>query len=428
MEINKVYELLTERKLIFQSTSQEIFKIMDREAITFYVGFDMTASSLHLGHCLQLKTICRLVSLGHHGIILFGSFTSRIGDPHGKNKERQVLSAATIEENKKSIKAQVQLLVEKYINKESKGTISFVDNNQWLEGIKYGDFLNDVARFTSVNQMIKIESASVRLAQQLHLSLLEFNYMILQAMDFHHLYINHNCLLQIGGSDQWGNIIMGVNLVQSKENQEVFGITLPLLTTGSGKKMGKTEDGAIWLDGNLCTPYTMWQYLRNVGDNDITDLLLRLSDLSVEEIENLSRDKNINEMKIILADQVVRWIHGEEALRIIKGEIERQFNQANNNNKERIFNIAEIQNSPSAAPFSSNIINNIEVEDLLFLTSLVTSKSEARRKILESAVKINGEICQFTKEKVTMNMFPQGVLCLEMGKKQRRYIFIQNNS
>ena len=418
---------LKKRKLIFQISSLEILEKMDREPITFYVGFDMTAPSLHLGSSLQLKTICRMVKAGHHAIILFGSFTSRIGDPHGKSKERQVLSPEIIEENKRKIALQVQSLMERSLIGDKKGSVSFMDNNQWLERVKYGEFLSEFAKCMSVNQMIKMESASLRLEQQLHLSLLEFNYMALQAMDFHHLNVHHNCILQMGGSDQWGNIIMGVHLIKSKENTEVFAMTLPLLTTSTGRKMGKTEEGAIWLDHNMCSPYTMWQYLRNMEDGDIVDLLLKLTDLSVEEIDNLSKNENINKMKIILADQVVQWIHGIQSLETIKMEVERKFSGEHSTPSGRIFNIAEIQNSPSAASFNNNIINHLHVEDLLFLTSLVPSKSEARRKILECTVRINGIVCTAMKQTINREMFPQGVLCLEMGKKQRRYIFLQNN-
>jgi tyrosyl-tRNA synthetase len=414
--MNDIGKNLLDRKLIFQMTSDVILDKLNKESITFYIGFDMTAPSLHLGHILPLKTVNRLIKNGHKAIIILGGFTTQIGDPHGKNEARKILDTETILNNKKYISEQIHRLMD---NEES---VTIIDNNEWLGSLSYNDFLKEYARYVSVNQMTKLESAAERLNKQIHLSLLEFNYMVLQGIDFFHLYKHHDCILQLSGSDQWGNMLMGVDLVHKKLKETVFGLTLPLLTTSNGKKMGKTEDGAIWLDKNMCSPYDMWQYLRNVDDNDVLDLLNKLSDISIEEINNLFIKKDINDLKIILADELVQWIHGSDNLSQIKEEINRQFNKHTN----KIYTLEEIKNSPSAQGFDESIINNLELEDLMVLTGLVISKSEARRKIGENSVFINNELIKEYKIKITTEMFVNGVLCLEFGKKHRRYLFLND--
>lgn len=414
--MNNIGNDLFQRKLIFNTTSDIIIEKLNKESITFYCGIDMTAPSLHLGHSLILKTIDRLIKNGHKGIIILGGFTSKIGDPHGKNQERNMLDFNTIENNRMAIEKQLYQLM------GENGSLTIVNNNTWLSQLTYEDFLIDYSRYLSVNQMIKLESASERLNKQLHLSLLEFNYMVLQGIDFFHLHKNYNCILQIGGSDQWGNILMGVDLVQKKLHETVFGLTIPLLVNSNGKKMGKTEDGAIWLNGNMCNPFDMWQYIRNIDDKDVVGFMEKMSDLSVEEINELFIKKDINDLKIIIADEIVQWIHGQEALNVIKQEIKRQFSKEG----PQIFNLEEIKNSPSSQGFDQSIINNLEVEDLMVLTSLVESKSEAKRKILENSVKINGQLIHQIKQKVLIDWFLNGVLCLELGKKNRRYLFLNN--
>jgi tyrosyl-tRNA synthetase len=411
---NNIGQDLIARQLIFQSTSDVIIDKLNRESITFYVGFDLTAPSLHLGHALLLKTINRLVKAGHKALVLLGGFTSKIGDPHGKSESRQILTEETVEAYQKGIAQQIFKLI------DNEGSVTVLNNKEWLSKISYEQFLMEYGRYISVNQMIKLETAHERLSKQIHLSLLEFNYMVLQGIDFLYLYEKYNCILQISGSDQWGNMIMGVDLVQKKLKETIFGITLPLLTNSNGKKMGKTEEGALWLDGQMSNPYSMWQYLRNVDDKDVINLLNKLSDLSPEEIQELERKKDVNELKIILADEIVQWIHGKEALHTIRNEVQRQFNDKG----PQIFNLEEIKNSPSAQGFQKTIINNLEIEDLMVLTNLVDSKSEAKRKIGENAVKVNGETIYAIKTKVTPAMFLNGVLCLELGKKNRRYLFI----
>ena len=414
--MNNIGQNLIDRKLVFQMTSDVIIDKLNNESLTFYLGFDMTAPSLHLGHILPLKTVDRLIKNGHKAIILLGGFTSQIGDPHGKNEARKVLDEETIRNNKKHISEQIYNLMD---NKEN---LTILDNNQWLGNLNYNEFLKEYAKYISVNQMIKLESASERLNKQLHLSLLEFNYMVLQGIDFYYLFKNHDCILQISGSDQWGNMLMGVDLIHKKLQETGFGLTVPLLTTSNGKKMGKTEDGAIWLDKNMCSPYNMWQYLRNVDDQDVMDLLTKLSDLSVEEINDLFIKKNINELKVILADELVQWIHSNDDLNQVKEEINRQFN----NHTNKIYSLEEIKNSPSSQGFQKSIINNLELEDLMVLTGLVPSKSEARRKISEKSIFINGEVVTQYKVMISIDMFINGVLCLEFGKKNRRYLFLND--
>jgi tyrosyl-tRNA synthetase len=414
--MNNIGNNLLERNLIANTTSDIIIDKLNKESITFYCGIDMTAPSLHLGHGLILKTIERLVKNGHKAIIILGGFTSKIGDPHGKNQERNILDNNTIEENRIAIEKQLYKIL------GEKGSITIVNNYNWLSKLTYEDFLIEYGKYLSVNQMIKLETASERLGKQLHLSLLEFNYMVLQGIDFYHLYNNYNCILQIGGSDQWGNILMGIDLVQKKLHETVFGLTIPLLINSNGKKMGKTEDGAIWLDEKMSNPYIMWQYLRNVDDKDVVNLLEKLSNYSVEEINDLFIKKDINDLKIILADEVIEWIHGIDSLNIIKQEIKRQFSKEG----PQIFNLEEIKNSPSSKGLDKSIINNFEIEDLMVLTELVSSKSEAKRKILENAVKINGQLITVIKQKIPIDWFLKGVLCLELGKKHRRYLFLNN--
>lgn len=415
--MNNIGTELYSRQLIAQLTSDILIDKLNNESITFYIGFDMTARSLHLGHVLLLKIIERLVKNGHKAIILLGGFTSIIGDPTGKTKERSVLEEEEVEENKKFISQQIYRILGNQDN------ITIVNNHDWLSQLSYESFLKEYGKYCSVNQMIKMETASERLHQQLHLSLLEFNYMVLQGIDFYHLYKKYNCILQIGGSDQWGNILMGIDLVQKKSWDTVMGMTVPLLTTANGKKMGKTEDGALWLDKDLCQPYTMWQYLRNLPDDDILPLLLKLTDLSLEEIQQLSIKNNINDLKIILADKLVQWIHGNDIFQNVQKEIQRKFHK----NNSEIFDLEEIKQDPNNIPFETNNLNNFTLEELMMLTfeKIISSKSEAKRKISEKCVRINDQLITEFYQKLTLSHFINGVLCLEIGKNHRKYIFLK---
>lgn len=301
---------LNVRHYIYQATN--IAAIDDLfcgdEPVVFYIGYDPTASSLHVGHLLWIKLVKKLQDAGHKPIVLCGGATGKIGDPTWKETQRKMLSYDAILDNIKSINRKLSTLID--FNSDNRA-IS-VNNDDWLSKLKYIDFLRDFGVLFSVNKMLAMDSVSARLERQQHLSFLEFNYMILQAYDFLHLFETYNCVLQIGGQDQWSNMTHGVDLVRRKTGKEAFGLSIPLLLNSDGKKMGKTEAGTVWLDEKLLSPFDFWQYWRNVDDRDVVHLMEIFTDLPLEEIakyEEVIGSSKINEAKIILADSVTSFVH-----------------------------------------------------------------------------------------------------------------------
>ena len=297
-----------DRGFFYQCTDEvELSNLLNKESIKGYIGFDCTAQSLHVGSLLQIMCLRQLQKHGHQPIVLLGGGTTRIGDPSGKDKTRKILDESEIEKNIKSI----ELVLKKYLNTENKATSPiFVNNYSWLKELNYISFLRDIGKHFTINKMLSFDSVNLRLDREQSLSYMEFNYMILQAYDFLELNKKHNCLLQIGGSDQWGNIVNGVDLIKRYSSKEVFGLTTPLITLASGAKMGKTESGAVWLDKNRLSIYDYWQFWRNTDDRDVIKFLKMFTDLSIEKIEEI-KNENINDLKILLANEATKMLHGE---------------------------------------------------------------------------------------------------------------------
>src|SRR5580692_7935778 len=303
--------VLAERGFIHQVSEPEA---LDARALsstlTAYIGFDCTAPSLHIGSLLPIMMLYWLQQTGHRPIALMGGGTTRVGDPSGKDESRRLLTDEAINENLKGIRA----VFTKFLKFEDAGGTAIMANNaDWLNALNYIDFLRDIGRYFSINRMLAFDSVKLRLERQQELSFLEFNYMILQAYDFVELYRRHGCVLQMGGSDQWGNIISGIDLGRRLHNAQLFALTSPLITTSSGAKMGKTAAGAVWLDPRMTSQYDFWQYWRNVEDADVSRFLKLFTTLPLEEIQRLSllRDREINEAKKILATEVTTRVYDE---------------------------------------------------------------------------------------------------------------------
>jgi len=308
MTVNAI-DFFKKRGYFFQCTNEaDLSSLLNKEKIHFYIGFDCTAKSLHVGSLLQIMCLRHLQKMGHTPIVLLGGGTTLIGDPSGKEESRKILNEETIEENVKSIKK----VFSKFLSSNGTNKVQYVNNKEWLKELNYVSFLRDYGKHFTINKMLTFDSVKLRLEREQSLSFLEFNYMIFQAYDFMKLFNDNNCCLQIGGSDQWGNIVNGVELIRRVNSKEAYGLTTPLVTTSSGQKMGKTEKGAVWLDSDLLSPFDYWQFWRNSDDNDVIKylkLFTELEDTKIEELEKLS-GAEINEAKIILANEATKLLHG----------------------------------------------------------------------------------------------------------------------
>jgi len=402
--MNKFLKEFKDRGFFYQCTNEdELSKLLDKEKIIGYIGFDCTAESLHVGSLLQIMCLRLLQKHGHRPIILLGGGTTRIGDPSGKDKTRTILSEEEIEKNIKSIES----ILKKFLDiKDSKIKPIFVNNYNWLKNLNYISFLRDIGKHFTINKMLSFDSVKTRLEREQSLSYMEFNYMILQAYDFLELNKKENCVLQMGGSDQWGNIVNGVDLIKRYSNKQAYGLTTPLITLASGAKMGKTESGAIWLDSKILSPYDYWQFWRNVDDRDVLRFLKVFTDLSVEEIEN-TKDKNINELKILLANKATEMLHGKQEA--INSEETAKQTFAGNSMGE---------NLPSVSLNKKEINNKITIIDLVILSKLENSKSEIRRLIKGNAIKLNNQIISDEKLLITNDLFQNDLIKLSLGKKR----------
>ena len=362
-------QLFKDRNLFNQCTNEiELNNLLNKKKIIFYIGFDATADALHAGSLVQLRAIKTLIKHGHQAIVLLGGGTTKIGDPSGKDASRQILTYETIQKNIENFKR----IFEHYF-RDFKENIKFINNDQWLDKLNYIELLRDLGSQVSINRMLTFESVKERLKREQSLSFLEFNYMILQSYDFLHLNKNENCELQIGGSDQWGNIVLGMEIISKINKKDAFGLTTPLLTTSSGKKMGKTEQGAVWIDQNKYSSYDFYQYWRNVDDNDVEKLLLIFSDLDKEEIKMLIKE-DINNAKKKLAYLVTTDCHSESSAQ----EAEEKARSIFENNSYD--NIDEI-----------NFKIDSKLIDTLTSNSTVSSKSEAKRLIEGGGMKIDDD-------------------------------------
>ena len=382
---------------------EELEQLMNKNKIRAYIGFDCTSSSLHVGSLLQIMCLRLLQKYGHQPIVLLGGGTTRIGDPSGKEETRKILPEKVIEKNIKNIENVFKIFL-KTKNKNTKPI--FVNNYKWLGKLNYIKFLREIGIHFTINKMLSFDSIKMRLDREQSLSYMEFNYMILQAYDFLELNKNKNCLMQIGGSDQWGNIVNGVELIKRHSNKQVFGLTTPLITLSSGSKMGKTEKGAVWLDKKLLTTYDYWQFWRNTDDGDVLRFLQMFTDLSLEKIEEL-KNKNINQLKIILANETTSMLHGKAAA--AKAE------QTAKNTFEKKSVGTDL---PTLVLKKKQVINGINIIDLVTATNLSNSKSEVRRMIKNKGIKINNETVESDKFNILLNNFgKENFLKLSHGKK-----------
>ncbi|MDP7540952.1 MAG: tyrosine--tRNA ligase [Candidatus Pelagibacter bacterium] len=385
------------------TNSGELEQLMNKNKIRAYIGFDCTSSSLHVGSLLQIMCLRLLQKHGHQPIVLLGGGTTRIGDPSGKEETRKILSEKVIEKNIKNIEKVFKIFL-KTSNPKTKPI--FVNNYKWLGKLNYIKFLREIGKHFTINKMLSFDSVKIRLEREQSLSYMEFNYMILQAYDFLELNKTKNCLMQIGGSDQWGNIVNGVELIKRYSNKQAFGLTTPLITLTSGSKMGKTEKGAVWLDKKLLSPYRYWQFWRNTDDRDVLRFLQIFTDLTLEKIEEL-KNKNINKLKIILANETTTMLHGKAAAQ-----------KAALTAKNTFENKSIGDDLPSIIFKKEKVINGINIIDLVLAANLSNSKSEVRRMIKNRGIKINNETIENDKFNVSLNNFDKGnFLKLSHGKK-----------
>jgi len=393
-----------EREYFNQCTnSEELELLMNKKKIRAYIGFDCTAQSLHVGSLLQIMCLKLLQKHGHQPIVLLGGGTTRIGDPSGKEETRKILSEKQIEKNIKNIEKVFKIYL-KTSNPKLKPI--FVNNYKWLGKLNYIKFLREIGKHFTINKMLNFDSVKLRLEREQSLSYMEFNYMILQAYDFLELNKNKNCLMQIGGSDQWGNIVNGVELIKRYSSKQVFGLTTPLITLASGAKMGKTEKGAVWLDSKLLSSYDYWQFWRNTDDKDVIKFLKMFTVLELNKIEKL-KNENINKLKIILANQATSLLHGKVAATKAEKTAKNTFEKGSIGDDLPIININR-----------NDISNGLNIVDLVVTANLLNSKSEVRRTIKNKGIKLNNITVEDDKLNVSMDSFDgKRMLKLSHGKK-----------
>jgi tyrosyl-tRNA synthetase len=409
---NKFLLEMQARGYLNQTTNlNALDEICDKKSISAYIGFDCTANSLHVGSLLQIMILKLMQKHGHQPIVLLGGGTTLIGDPSGKDSTRKILDPYEINNNIKSIKKVFNKILDTS-KKETKPV--FVDNAEWLTKLNYINFLRDIGSHFTINKMLTFDSVKLRLEREQSLSYMEFNYMILQAYDFYQLFKTKNCILQIGGSDQWGNIINGVDLIRRKLQKDSFGLTSPLITLASGAKMGKTEKGAIWLNEELFTPYEYWQFWRNTDDRDVKRFLNFFTEIEVSEINDIyDKEKNINNLKILLANEATKILHGETASR-----------NAQQTAKETFEGSGLGADLPEIKLKLKEIGNGINFLDFLSTSKIMTSKSEARRAIANKGLKINNIIVNDENKIIQLEDFKEKILKISYGKKKHYLIKI----
>ena len=400
-----VFDVLEERGFIQQTTNTEKIKeLLGSESVTFYIGFDPTADSLHVGHYLQLVVMAHMQQHGHKPIVLLGGGTTMVGDPTGKTDMRKMMTKETIAENAECFKKQISNFVD---FDEDKATM--VNNADWLLKLNYIDFLRDIGVHFSVNRMLTAECFKSRLEGK-GLTFIEFNYMLMQSYDFLVLNQEKNCKLQLGGDDQWSNIIYGIDLIRRKTGEEAYGMTFTLLTNSEGKKMGKTEKGAVWLDPEKTTPYEFYQYWRNVEDTDVARCLALLTFLPMDQVAELGRlqGAEINKAKAVLAYEVTKLVHGEAEASKAQDAAAVLFGGGSG---------AENANVPSFEVEASRFEDGVKIADLLVESGLTPSKSEARRAVEQGGVLVNDIKVIDVHAVVTKTDLNDGSMMLQRGKK-----------
>ncbi len=406
--MSNVYDTLLERGYIKQLThEEEMKKILATEKVTFYIGFDPTADSLHIGHFIAMMFMAHMQRAGHRPIALVGGGTAMIGDPSGKTDMRKMLSKEEIDHNISCIKLQLSRLIDFTDGK------AILDNNaNWLLNLNYVDFIRDIGAHFSVNRMLTADCFKQRLEKGL--SFLEFNYMLMQGYDFLVLNQKYGCSMQLGGDDQWSNIIAGMELIRKKESKASYGMTCTLLTNSEGNKMGKTENGALWLDANKTSPYDFYQYFRNVSDSDVEKCLCLLTFVPMDEIRRLTalKDEKINEAKKVLAFEVTKLIHGEDEAINAKVAAEALFGGGTN-----------MTNVPTVSiPLD---MKNAGLMDILVYTKVVPSKAEARRLIEQGGLTINDKKIEDKNETLLDSDFKNGSVLIKKGKKKYYSLIIE---
>ena len=395
--MENVFDTLKERGLIAQTThEEEIRELLGKEKVTFYIGFDPTADSLHVGHFLQMVVMRHMQLAGHRPIALVGGGTGHVGDPSGRTDMRQMMTLETIQHNCECFKKQLAKVVD-----FSDDKAIMVNNADWLLDLNYIDFLRDIGAHFSVNKMLTAECFKQRLENGL--SFLEFNYMLMQSYDFLMLNRKYGCKMELGGDDQWSNILGGISLCRKKDKQQVYGMTFTLLTNSEGKKMGKTASGAVWLDPNKTSPYDFYQYWVNVGDDDVINCLKLLTFIPMEQIHEMEKweGADLNRAKRILAYEVTKLVHGEEEAEKAKSAAEAVFGGAGSS-----------ENMPT-----TDIEAGIGVLDMLVSAGLVASKAEGRRLIAGGGLSLDGEKVTDPALIIEESMFKNGEIIVKKGKK-----------
>tara|TARA_Y100000389_G_scaffold169840_1_gene176425 strand:+ start:1829 stop:3067 length:1239 start_codon:yes stop_codon:yes gene_type:complete len=409
---NKFLLEMQSRGYLNQCTNLDALdRICEKKSILGYIGFDCTASSLHVGSLLQIMILKLMQKYGHQPIVLLGGGTTLIGDPSGKESTRKILNTKDIKKNIESIKK----VFNKILDTSKKETRPiFVDNATWLTKLNYIKFLREIGSHFTINKMLSFDSVKLRLDREQSLSYMEFNYMILQAYDFYQLFKNRNCILQIGGSDQWGNIINGVELIRRMLQKESFGLTSPLITLASGAKMGKTEKGAVWLNNDLFSPYDYWQFWRNTDDRDVKRFLNFFTELKINEIDNIcSAEKNVNNLKIILANEATKILHGETASKNAAQTARKTF-EGNGYGADL----------PQIKIKSSDLKRGVNFLEFLSNNKIMLSKSEARRAIKNHGLKINDVLVTDEKKILVPTDFKKKIIKISYGKKKHYIVEI----
>ena len=409
--MSNVYEILKQRGFVEQVTDETAIVDMLKSEITCYAGFDPTATSLHVGHLLPIMALAQMQRAGHRPIVLVGGGTAMIGDPSGKNEMRKILTTEEILDNAEKIKEQFS----SYIDFTGDNAALLLNNADWLTPVKYIDFLRDIGRHFSVNRMIAAESYRARL--ETGLNFIEFNYMLLQSYDFLHLFKEHNCVLQIGGNDQWGNIVAGIDLIRRAASGSAYGLTFPLITTASGAKMGKTEKGAVWLDPELTSPYDYYQYWINTDDRDAERFLAYFTFLSMEEIEDLLKDGNekIQQNKEVLAFEATKITHGEEEAEKAREGAKALFKG----------DAGALDSVPTTEMEASRIKEGIPAFIIFEETKLSGTRSEARRLIKDGGGYVNNVRVKSFDEIINESHIKNNMILLRAGKKKYHRILVK---
>ena len=405
--------LLEELKLrgfIHQCTDEEkLNNSLNSGSINFYIGFDCTAKSLHVGSLIQIMMMRIFQKYGHTPIVLIGEGTTKIGDPSGKDQSRKMLSTDDIKNNSSNLVK----VFDKFLAANSKNKPIYANNADWLDNINYINFLRDYGKHFTINKMLSFDSVKLRLEREQSLSFVEFNYMILQAYDYLELHNRYNCKLQIGGSDQWGNIVNGIDLIRRDSSSEVYGLTTPLLTNAKNEKMGKTVDGAVWLNEEMLTAYDYWQFWRNVDDRDVFRFLKLFTDKTLEEIKLLENDTNINNVKILLANAATEMLHGKEKANLAEKTANDVFKNEGSSENLPLINVNLTE-------------GKLSLNDLIVEIGFASSKSETRKLIKNNGVKINKALVSDELKILSANDFDNNnEILVSVGKKKH---FIIKNS